>query len=90
MHNYENFVFEDSVEMCYNSLAAYPTTNLHNPYIMTDWFNDCDRLVLTAFYSICPENLNFPDRDLEIVSDVWEFMRLTTVHNYHPERTKPL
>lgn len=90
MHDYENFALEDCVEMSYNSLAVYPVTNLHNPYIMPEWFNDCDRLMLTAFYSFFPEDLDFLDGDLDIVSASWEFMRLTTIHNYHPERTKPL
>ena len=90
MRDYEDFKYEDAVTMPYNSLAAYSVYNLHNPYIEPDWFNISDRLTLTVFYGILPEDLDFPDGDLEFVKASWDFFRLTTLHNYNPEHTRPL
>ena len=88
--SYEDFKYADAVTMPYNSLAAYSVYNLHNPYIEPNWFNTSDRLTLTVFYGILPEDLDFPDGDLEIVKASWDFFRLTTLHNYNPENTRPL
>lgn len=86
--DYEEFKFETSVAMEYNSLVVYPTMNLHNPYIEPNWFSDKQRLVLSIFYSISPEFLDFEERDIDTVSYSWEHLRLDTLFNYHPNQTK--
>jgi hypothetical protein len=89
VHDYEDFKFESSATMMYNSLVVYPTGCIHNPYIKPNWFSDKERIVLSAFYSIQPENLDFEEKNADIVSYTWEHFRLDTLFNYHPQFTSP-
>lgn len=88
IRNYEDFVFETSVTMRYNSLVVYPTMNIHNPYIEPHWFTDKERLMLSVFFCLSPEDLDFEDRHLDTVSYSWEHFRLDTLFNYHPQQTQ--
>lgn len=85
--DYEDFKFETSATMEYNSLVLYPTTNLHNAYIEPNWFSDRQRLMLSIFYFISPEDLDFEERYIDTVSYSWEHFRLDTLFNYHPKQT---
>jgi hypothetical protein len=89
INDYEDFKFESSVEMVYNSLVVYSTGTIHNPYIKPNWFADNDRLVLSTFFSVDPERLNFEEKDVDVVSYTWEHFRLDTLFNYHPQQTAP-
>lgn len=89
IHDYEDFKFESSTTMVYNSLVVYPTGCVHNPYIKPDWFSDKERLVLSAFYSINLEDLDFEEKYVDDVSYTWEHFRLNTLFNYHPQLTSP-
>lgn len=88
MKNYENFRFEDAVEMGYNDLVLYSTMQFHNPYIESEWHGEQDRMMLTSFYAVYPDDLDFNDSELDIVSATWETFRLNTLHNYHPRYTR--
>ena len=87
MEDYENFRLEDAVEMQYNDLVMYSTMQFHNPYIQPEWHRDYDRMMLTAFFTVYPDALDFPDTDLETVGATWEAFRLNSIHNYHPQYT---
>ena len=87
MEDYENFRLEDAVEMQYNDLVMYSTMQFHNPYIQPEWHRDYDRMMLTAFFTVYPDALDFPDSDLETVGATWEAFRLNSVFNYHPQYT---
>ena len=86
--NYEDFSFETSVTIGYNSLVVYPTMNLHNPFIEPSWFSDSQRLVLSIFFSLSPEDFDFEDKYIDTVSYSWEHFRLDTLFNYHPKQTQ--
>ena len=88
--DYGPWVLEETVDMVYNSLVAYPTYFFHSPYIEPEWFNDIDRVTLAGFLNTSPEDLNFQQKDIDSVSYAWEFFNLDKIHNYHPKRTKPL
>ena len=86
--DYDPYKLEQIVTMDYNSLVAYPSHFLHNPYMKSHWFTDHDRLTIAGFLSVSPEELNFEERFLEDVSYAWEFFQLDKIHNFHPKKTK--
>jgi hypothetical protein len=90
MEDYEHFRLEDAVQMQYNDLVMYSTMQFHNPYIQPEWHRDYDRMMLTAFLTVYPDALDFPDSDLNTVGATWEAFRLNSVHNYHPQYTSVL
>ena len=87
MKDYEDFKLETSHTMGYNSLVMYPTTHVHNGYIEPEWFRDSQRLMLSTFYFVSPEDLDFEERNMDTVSYSWEHFRLDTLFNYHPKQT---
>jgi hypothetical protein len=87
--DYEDFKFETTADMMYNSLVMYSTHYYHNPYILPQWFKDNHRLMMSIFYAFVPQDLDFEERDSELVSAAWEHFRLNTLFNYHPLQTTP-
>lgn len=89
IHDYEEFKLESAAEMVYNSLVVYFPGFLHNPYIKPEWFSDDHRLMMSIFYTMSPEGLDFEERDAELVGAAWEHFKLDTLFNYHPQQTIP-
>jgi hypothetical protein len=89
IRDYEGFKFETSADMMYNSLVVYSTGYIHNPYIMPEWFKDDHRLMMSIFYNLNPQHLDFEERDVDNVCAAWEHFRLDTLFNYHPRQTAP-
>jgi hypothetical protein len=89
VHDYEDFKLESSADMVYNSLVLYFPGVLHNPYIKPEWFADDHRLMMSIFYTMSPEGLDFEERDAELVGAAWEHFKLDTLFNYHPQQTVP-
>jgi hypothetical protein len=79
----EDFKFEGSIEMPYNSAVIYPTTYLHNPYIEEGWFCDSQRLMLSIFSSISSKNLSYPMDQKNHIKNIWERFRLSTYTGYY-------
>ena len=89
VHDYEDFKIETQAEMVYNSMVVYFPGVLHNPYIKPEWFADNHRLMMSIFYNLSPEGLDFEEGDCELVSAAWEHFKLDTLFNYHPQLTEP-
>tara|TARA_B100001250_G_scaffold413120_1_gene446220 strand:- start:1392 stop:2246 length:855 start_codon:yes stop_codon:yes gene_type:complete len=87
--HYGPYRLEETIEIGYNTIIAYPTHFLHAPYIKSDWFTDTDRLTLAGFINTSPEDLDFEQKHLDDVSYAWEFFHLDKIHNYHPKKTTP-
>ena len=87
IEDYGPWKLEDTVDMVYNSLVAYPTHFFHSPYIKEDWFTDTDRITISSFLNTSPENLDFQQKDLDDIAYAWEFFHLDKIHNYHPKKT---
>lgn len=86
--DFEQYKLEEIVNIDYNSLVAYPTHYLHNPYMEPHWFTGHDRVTIAGFLGAYPEDLDFEDNHLEDVSYAWEFFQLDKIHNFHPKKTK--
>ena len=87
IEDYGPWRLEDTVNMVYNSLVAYPTHFFHSPYIKEDWFTNTDRITISSFLNTSPENLDFKQKDLDDIAYAWEFFHLDKIHNYHPKKT---
>lgn len=79
----EDFKFEGSIEMPYNSAVIYPTTYLHNPYIEEGWFCDSQRLILSIFSKFHPKNLSYPIDQKNHIKNIWERFRFDTYWGYY-------
>jgi hypothetical protein len=56
---------------------------------MPEWFKDDHRLMMSIFYNLNPQHLDFEERDVDNVCAAWEHFRLDTLFNYHPRQTAP-
>ena len=77
------FEFEGFMQMPYNSALIYPTTYLHSPYIKNDWFCDSQRLMLSIFSAIAPQNLSYPIEQKNHIKNIWEKFRLSSYLGYY-------
>ena len=79
--DFDDFRFETSADMSYNSLVAYSTGYLHNPYIMPEWFQDSHRLMMSIFYNFSPSDIS---DNSELICKSWDHFRLNTLFNHYP------
>ena len=57
-NNYGQYKLEDIVTIEYNSMILYPSFYWHSPYLKSDWFTNADRITLTGFFAIDPNNMS--------------------------------
>ena len=72
---------EDIVTIEYNSVILYPGFYFHSPYIKTDWFTDSDRITVTGFFEIDPEDMSFKSEEFDRVYNLWESFGLNKICN---------
>lgn len=78
--SYGPYKCEDIIPIEYNSMILYPSFYWHSAYVESEWFNDSDRITLTGFMGIDPNNMNFKKENLKNVYSVWEFFGLNKIY----------
>ena len=78
--SYGSYKCEDIIPIEYNSMILYPSFYWHSAYVESEWFNDSDRITLTGFMGIDPNNMNFKKENLKNVYSVWEFFGLNKIY----------
>lgn len=73
------FKLEDVFTLEYNSLVLYPTFHFHKPYLKEEWFTDSDRVTITGFLGIDPNEMSFPKESFNNVRSVWELFGLNDI-----------
>lgn len=78
--SYGPYKCEDIIPIEYNSMILYPSFYWHSAYVESEWFNDSDRITLTGFMGIDPNDMNFKKENLKNVYSVWEFFGLNKIY----------
>ena len=79
-NNYGQYKLEDIVTIEYNSMILYPSFYWHSPYLKSDWFTNADRITLTGFFAIDPNNMSFSKEEFKNIYNVWRLFGLNEIY----------
>ena len=54
---------------------------MHNLYLKPEWFTDSDRITVTGFFEIDPEDMSFKSEEFDRVYNLWESFGLNKICN---------
>ena len=77
----DHYKLNDIVNLEYNSLILYPSHYFHNLYLKPEWFTDSDRITVTGFFEIDPEDMSFKSEEFDRVYNLWESFGLNKICN---------